>query len=170
MTASQYEREIKGILEGDNKTISKITKSCSVIEKNNYNKIYDKPFIVIRAAGSFGIDLVAVRGDISFLLEVKSSIQDTIHFSSIKGKLQKQAITMQKLCEQTRTLPIYAYRIKNHRGDSWKLFTLDIKNIEGRLKLLHNIIPKLEGSKKGYYIMRWKEGLSLSDFILYLCR
>ena len=70
MTASQYEREIKGILEGDNKILSKITKSCSAIEKNNYNKIHDKPFIAIRAAGSFGIDLVAVRGDISFLLEV----------------------------------------------------------------------------------------------------
>lgn len=170
MAASQYEREIKGILEGDNKIISKITKTCSIIEKNNYYKIYDKPFIVIRAAGSFGIDLVAVRGDISFLLEVKSSIQDTIHFSSINGKLQKQAKIMQKLCEKTRTLPIYAYRIKNNRGESWKLFTLEIKNIEGRLKLLQNIIPRLEDSKNGYYIMRWKEGLSLSDFILYLCR
>ena len=170
MTASQYEREIKGILEGEKKIILKITKSCAIIEKNNYIKIYDKPFVVIRAAGSFGIDLVAVRGDISFLLEVKTSIQDTIHFSSINGKLQKQAEDMQKICEATRTLPIYAYRIKNYRGDSWKLFTLKIKNIEGRLKLLHNILPKLENSKKGYYIMRWNKGLSLSDFILYLCR
>ena len=170
MTASQYEREIKGILEGEKKIITKITKSCKAIEKNNYIKIYDKPFVVIRAAGSFGIDLVAVRGDISFLLEVKSSIQDTIHFSSINGKLQKQAQDMQKICEKTKTLPIYAYRLKNYRGDSWRLFTLKINNIEGRLKLLHNILPTLENSKKGYYIMRWNEGLSLSDFILYLCR
>lgn len=170
MTASQYEREIKGILEGDNKIINKIIKSCNVIEKNNYNKIYDKPFVVIRAAGSFGIDLVAVRGDISFLLEVKSSIQDTIHFSSINGKLQKQAKDMQKICEKTKTLPVYAFRIKNFRGDSWRLFTLDIQNIEGRLKLLHNFLPKLEKSKKGYYVMRWNQGMSLSNFILYLCR
>ena len=170
MTASQYEREIKGVLEGDKKIINKIIKSCDVIEKNNYNKIYDKPFVVIRAAGSFGIDLVAVRGDMSFLLEVKSSIQDTIHFSSIKGKLQKQAKDMQKICEKTKTLPIYAFRIKNFRGDSWKLFTLDIQNIEGRLKLLHNFLPKLEKSKKGYYVMRWNQGMSLSNFILYLCR
>jgi hypothetical protein len=170
MISSQYEREIKGILEGQKNIISKITKSCSVIEKNNYFKIFDKPFVVIRAAGSFGIELVAVRGDISFLLEIKSSIDDTIHFSSIKGKLQEQAITMQKICEKTKTLPIYAYRIKNYRGDSWRLFTLDIKNIEGRLKVLHNRLPTLEISKKGNYIMRWNEGLSLSDFILYLCR
>lgn len=170
MTASQYEREIKGILEGDKKIINKIIKSCNIIEKNNYNKIYDKPFVVIRAAGSFGIDLVAVRGNISFLLEVKSSIQDTIHFSSINGKLQKQAKDMQNICEKTKTLPIYAYRIKNFRGDSWRLFTLDIQNIEGRLKLLHNILPKIEKSKKGYYVMRWNQGISLSNFILYLCR
>ena len=170
MTASQYEREIKGILDGDTKIINKIIKSCNSIEKNNYLKIYNKPFIVIRAAGSFGIDLVAVRGDISFLLEVKSSIQDTIHFSSINGKLQKQAKDMQKICEKTKTLPIYAFRKKNFRGDTWRLFTLEINNIEGRLKLLHNFLPKLEKSKKGYYVMRWNEGLSLSNFILYLCR
>ncbi len=170
MSSSQYEREIKGILEGQKNVISKITKSCSIIEKNNYYKIYDKPFVVIRAAGSFGIDLVALRGDISFLLEIKSSFEDTIHFSSIKGKLQEQALTMQKICEKTKTLPIYGYRIKNYRGDSWRLFTLNMRNIEGRLKLLHNRLPKLEISKKGYFIMRWHKGLSLSDFILYICR
>ena len=134
MTASQYEREIKGILEGEKNIISKITKSCSTIEKNNSIKVYDKPFVVIRAAGSFGIDLVAVRGDISFLIEVKTSIEDTIHFSSVNGKLQKQAIDMQKTCEKTKTLPIYAYRIKNYRGDSWRLFTINIKNIEAKIK------------------------------------
>jgi Holliday junction resolvase len=147
MSSSQYEREIKGILEGDKKIITKITKSCSLIEKNNYITIFEKPFVVIRAAGSFGIDLVAIRGDISFLLEVKTSIEKTIHFSSINGKLQKQADTMQKICEKTKTLPIYAYRIKNHRGDSWN-----------------------EKSRNNNYIMRWENGLSLSDFIFYLCR
>jgi hypothetical protein len=77
---------------------------------------------------------------------------------------------MQKTCEKTKTLPIYAYRIKNYRGDSWRLFTFNIKNIEGRLKVLHNRLPKIESSKKGNYIMRWNRGLSLSDFIFYLCR
>lgn len=170
MSSSQYEREIKGILEGDNKIISKITKTCDILEKNNYLKIFQKPFVVIRAAGSFGIDLVALRGDISFLLEVKTSIDKTIHFSSINGKLQKQADTMQKICEKTKTLPIYAFRIKNYRGDSWRLFTINIKNIEGRIKLLQSRIPLLEISKNNNYIMRWDMGLKLSDLIQYLCR
>ncbi|MCK4902947.1 MAG: Holliday junction resolvase, partial [Thermoplasmatales archaeon] len=65
MSASQYERELKGILEGEAKILSKITKTCSTLEKVNYSKISDKPFAVIRAAGSLGVDLVATRGDIS---------------------------------------------------------------------------------------------------------
>jgi hypothetical protein len=70
MSASQYERELKGILEGETKIISKVTKTCSTLVKNNYFKISNRPFAVIRAAGSLGIDLVAVRGVVSFLTEV----------------------------------------------------------------------------------------------------
>ncbi len=170
MNGSQYERELKGILGGENKILSKITKTCTAIEKDNYLRINDKPFAVIRAAGSLGVDLVAVRGDISFLVEVKTSIEDTIHFSSISGKLQKQAESMHDICEKTKTLPIYAFRLKNHRGDSWRIFTLDVNNLEGRPSVLHKRVPKFDCSKSGNFVMRWKKGLPLSDFILYLCR
>ena len=117
----------------------------------------------------FGVDLVAVRGDISFLIEIKSSFKDTIHFSSVGGKLQNQATSMVELCERTKTLPIYAFRLKNYRGDSWRIFTLDVKNLEGRLSVVHRRLPKLIYSKTRNYIMKWKNGLPLSDFILYLC-
>jgi Holliday junction resolvase len=170
MSYSQYERELKGILEGENKILSKLIKTFTAIEKDNYLSIKNKPFAVIRAAGSFGVDLVAVRGDISFLIEVKTSIEDTLHFSSISGKLQKQAELMRDTCKKTKTLPIYAFRLKNHRGDSWRIFTIDINNLEGRPSVLHKRIPKLDCSKSGNFIMRWKKGLPLSDFILYLCR
>ena len=86
--SSVYERELKGILEGDEKTLSRITKTCSALEKGNYYLTQGKPFIVVRAAGSFGVDLVALRGDISFLVEIKSSNTDTLHFSSMDGNLQ----------------------------------------------------------------------------------
>jgi Holliday junction resolvase len=170
MSASQYERELKSILEGETKTLEKITKTCSILEKNNYFKISNKPFAVIRAAGSFGVDLVAARGDISFLTEVKTSIGDTLHFSSVGGKLQKQAETMMHVCEKTKTLPIYAFRTKNHRGDSWRIFTLDIKGLDGITGVVHKRIPKIKKSKKGNFVMRWEEGMPLSDFIYYLCR
>ena len=170
MSASQYERELKNILEGEAKTLLKVTKTCSVLEKSNYSKITDKPFAVIRAAGSFGVDLVATRGDISFLAEVKTSVSDTLHFSSVGGKLQKQAKSMKDMCEKTKTLPIYAFRTKGNRGDSWRIFTLDIIGLEGRTSVLHKRLPKLDKSKSGNFVMRWKDGMPLSDFISYLCK
>ena len=170
MSSSQYERELKHILEGDYKGLSKVLKSCSVLEKDSYTRICNKPFAVIRAAGSLGVDLVAVRGDVSFLVEIKSSIEDTLHFSSVGGKLQKQADTMKNLCEKTKTLPVYAFRRKGVRGDSWKVYTMDMDGLEGRLSVVHKRLPKLKSSKNGNYIMKWDDGLALSDFISYLCR
>jgi Holliday junction resolvase len=165
-----YERELKGILEGDDKTLSKVTKTCSALEKSNYYLTKEKPFIVVRAAGSFGVDLVALRGDISFLMEIKSSNTDTLHFSSVGGKLQRQADKMRDECEKTLTLPMYGFRLKGHGGDTWRFFTMDIKHLEGRARVLHNRLPKLAISKTGNYIMRWEDGMSLSDFLAYLCR
>jgi len=170
MKSSNYERELKSILEGETKTLSNITKTCSVLEKENYYRIKNKPFAVIRAAGSFGVDLVATRGDISFLTEVKTSIEDNIHFSSMAGKLQKQAETMKKTCEKTKTLPIYAFRTKGRHGDSWRIFTLDLDGLEGIPKVIHKRLPKLKKSKNGNYVMKWEEGMPLSDFISYLCK
>jgi len=170
MSASQYERELKNILEGESKTLNRITKTCSIIEKDNYFKISNKPFAVIRAAGSFGVDLVAARGDISFLTEVKTSISDTLHFSSMSGKLQQQADNMKQVCEKTKTLPIYAFRTKGKHGDSWRIFTLDLNGLEGSTSIVHRRLPKLEKSKSGNYVMRWMEGMPLSDFISYLCK
>jgi len=170
MSASQYEREFKYILEGEKKILDKITKTCSALEKDNYFRVTNKPFAVIRAAGSFGVDLVASRGDISFLTEVKTSIEKTLHFSSMSGKLQKQAEDMKNYCEKTKNLPIYAFRTKGVHGDSWRIFTLDMNGLEGRSNVLHKRLPKLEKSKSGNYVMRWEDGMPLSDFISYLCK
>ena len=168
MKGSQYERELRGILEGDMKTLSRSVKSCTTMEKEQYLQIIEKPFAVVRAAGSLGVDLVAVRGDVSFLIEIKSSSSPTLHFSTMAGKLQQQADAMIELCQKTKTLPIYAFRLKNIRGDSWRLFTLDISNLIGRLNIVHRRLPKLETSKNNNYIMRWKNGMQLSDFINYI--
>lgn len=167
--SSVYERELKGILEGDEKILTRTTKTCSALEKANYFLTRTKPFIVVRAAGSFGVDLVALRGDISFLLEIKSSNSNILHFSSVEGKLQRQAEKMQRECEKTKTLPVYGFRLKGKGGDSWRLFTMEIDQLQGRAKIVHNRLPKLSLSKSGNFIMRWDEGLPLSDFIKYLC-
>jgi Holliday junction resolvase len=170
MNGSQYERELRGILEADERVLTKVVKSCSVLEKENYFKIIRKPFAVIRAAGSYGVDLVAVRGDISFLVEIKTSSEDTLHFSTIGGKLQEQAIAMKHICERTSTLPVYAFRLKKFRGDSWRIFTMDVDSLTGRLAILHRRLPLLEKSKQKNYIMRWHNGMPLSEFLSYITR
>jgi Holliday junction resolvase len=170
MNGSSYERELRGILEADDKVLHRVLKSLTVLEKENYLKIKSKPFAVIRAAGSYGIDLVAVRGDISFLIEIKTSGEKTLHFSTIGGKLQEQALAMKTICERTRTLPIYAFRLKKFRGDAWRIFTLDMENLMGRLHIIHRRLPQLETSKRKNYIMRWPHGMQLSEFIAYCTR
>ncbi|MEF8847931.1 MAG: Holliday junction resolvase [Candidatus Thermoplasmatota archaeon] len=168
MTAGKYERELLKILSGKKKTLVEVTKSCSGVEKENYFKISENPFAVVRAAGSLGVDLVAIRGDISFLTEVKTSLKDTLHFSSNSGKLQRQAESMLDICKITKTLPVYAFRLKGYRGDSWRFFTINFSNLEGRIKILHRRLPNLEESKNGNFVMRWKEGMPLSEFISYI--
>ena len=170
MQGSQYERELRGILEGDNTILNRVTRSCTTLEKELYLQIIKKPFAVIRAAGSLGVDLVAVRGDISFLVEIKSSSSQTLHFSTIAGKLQQQAESMKRLCQKTKTLLIYAFRLKNIRGDSWRIFTLDSLLLTGRLAIMYKRIPQLEISKNHNYIMRWDHGMLLSDFIDYIIK
>lgn len=168
--SSAYERELKGILEGDEQVLAKVTHSCSPEEVMNYRRILQKPFIVVRAAGSLGVDLVALRGDISFLVEVKSSLEPILHFSSVEGKLQRQAEAMRLGCEKTQTLPVYAFRYKGFRGDMWRLFTFDLSCLEGRAEILSRRLPKLTKSKQGNYVMRWEEGLPCSEFVSYLSR
>ncbi len=170
MNGSQYEREFRGILEAEKRVLDKVIKSCSVLEREGYLSIHKKPFAVIRAAGSLGIDLVAVRGDISFLIEIKTSATPTLHFSTMAGKLQQQAMDMTQICEKTHTLPIYAFRLKKYRGDAWRVFSLPIQSLSGRLKIMHRRLPLLEESKQKNFIMRWEDGMPLSKFISYLTR
>ncbi|MCD6411445.1 MAG: Holliday junction resolvase [Thermoplasmata archaeon] len=162
--SSKYERELRAILRGDRKILEKVTKTCTAEEKEKYMSILRKPFIVVRAAGSYGVDLVAVRDDISFLVEIKSSNSDTIRFSR-NEILKKQAFNIMDECERAGILPIYAFRLKRRRGDTWRMFTLDIKNLKGKAKDVHKTVPKIKVSKDNNFVMRWKEGMQLSDFI-----
>ncbi|PKK86336.1 MAG: Holliday junction resolvase [Thermoplasmata archaeon HGW-Thermoplasmata-1] len=168
---SNYEREFKGILSGDREIIERITKTCDTVEKMNYARAAERPFIVVRAAGSLGTaDMVALRDDASFIVEVKSSSFDVIRFTEQSGRLQEQALFMKNECERAGVLPIYAYRLKGVRGDFWRIFTLDMRMPEGRSRILHSRIPRIETTKSGNYVMRWENGMKLSDFFGYICR
>jgi len=164
-----YERELREILSGNKEVLEKVTKSCSREEKKKYFKIVDAPFIVVRAAGSLGIaDIVAVRGEISFLVEIKVRKGKEILFSHEGGRMQKKAKEMTEKREKSKVLPLYAFRIKGYHGDSWRVYSLPLQNLQGRAKLLHSKIPNIRKTKNGNYFMKWDDGMKLSDFIDYV--
>ncbi len=163
-----YERELKGLLSGDEKVIAKMVKTCSEAEKAAYLSMLTNPFLVTRAAGSLGIDLVALRWDFSFPIEVKSSADDVMHFSK-SARLSDQANGMLDECTQSHLVPIYAYRLKSFRGDPWRIFTIPTDHVfKGRNAILFRRIPKFETSANGNFIMRWENGMKLSDLISYV--
>lgn len=166
-----FERELKGILSANGDVLTRVTKTCSETERMGYLMIRENPFMVIRAAGSLGVDLVAIRDGMSFPIEVKSSSADVLRFSRSE-KLLIQAEEMIRDCQRVNLVPLYAYRYKGYRGDAWRVFTLDMGDLDmnvysGVPKLIYGKLPKIRSSREGNFIMRWKDGWPLSRFIDY---
>ncbi|MBP5203332.1 MAG: Holliday junction resolvase [Candidatus Methanomethylophilaceae archaeon] len=163
-----YERELKSLLTGEEKAVSKMVKTCSSMETAGYMRIPLEPFLVIRAAGSLGVDLVALRWDFSFPIEVKSSSDTTLHFSKSQ-RLIEQADRMLDDCCRSHLVPIYAYRLKGVRGDPWRVFTIPTDHqFKGRHAILYRRMPKIGTTSEGNYVMHWEDGMKLSDLILYM--
>ena len=164
-----YERELKFLLTGDRKSIDQMVKRCDDREGRAYNRMLTEPFVVIRAAGSLGVDLVALRWDFSFPIEVKSSAEETMHFSRSQ-RLTDQANRMKDECCKSHLLPIYAMRLKGIRGgDPWRVFALPMdEELKGNMGLLQRKVPQIRVNDNGNYIMKWSDGMKLSDFIHYV--
>lgn len=168
--SSVYERELKGILSGEEESLRKITKSTQPEVTARYLKARQRPFLVVRGAGSLGVDLVALRGDVSFPIEVKSASNDVIRFSDAGGRNGEQAEQMMKECSRASVIPLYAYRLKGGpRGDPWRVLTLPTENLPPRIAVLYDRIPKIEKTQQGNWVLRWQNGMPLSQFVDYLC-
>ncbi len=168
-TGSAYERELKRILEGDKTALAEFGKSLTVEEGMAFEYVQKRPFLVTRAAGSFGSDLVALRHDFSFPIEVKSSKHRVIRFGGTR--LAEQAEIFLKDCEGARIVPVYAFRLKDFRGDSWRLFRLPVgEDYTGFERELRRMIPEVQRTSAGNYKMEWDKGLALMQFITRVCR
>ena len=165
---AEYERELRKILSGDEETIDRIVKRCDKEESQNYRLLIQNPFLVVRAAGSFGVDLIAMRRELSFPIEVKVSSSKKIVFSRASGRAQKQYEEFRRLCEKSGVMMLYAYRLKRAKGDPWKIFAMDIKPERGTMKLIYKFLPKMSATDRGNIILRWDEGKPLNEFIAYL--
>tara|TARA_B100001564_G_C20633677_1_gene668582 strand:+ start:789 stop:1439 length:651 start_codon:yes stop_codon:yes gene_type:complete len=167
--SSKYERELRQVLAGLDKGIASIIKSCNEIQKAKMRLVEKKPFLVVRAAGS-GIegsgDLLALRGDICFPIEVKSSKESKLYLS---GRTVEQYKSLRYEGDRTNLMPLYAYRLKGIRGDSWRIFRVETSTLSGKLRLLSAHIPKLPLTRNGKPYLNWEQGLPLHEFISLVC-
>ncbi len=167
--SSQYERELRQVLAGVPKGVESVIRSCDEKEKLKMRLILKSPFLVVRAAGS-GMDgsgdLLALRGDICFPIEVKSRKKSKLYLS---GQTREQYDSMVYEGERCKLMPLYAYRLKGVRGDSWRIFRVETKGLFGKLRKLSHMIPALPKTNRGKPFLDWDKGMKLNDFIALIC-
>jgi len=166
---SAYERELREVLAGTKKGVEADIKSCDDAERRRMRRILERPFLVVRAAGS-GMegsgDLVALRGDCSFPIEVKTTKAEKLYFS---GRTKDQLEAMVREGERSGLMPLYAHRRKGVRGDSWRLFRVETEGLRGILRRLAPKIPALPLNRNGSPFLDWEQGMPLNQFIGLMC-
>ena len=167
---SLYERELRAVLAGEPDGVRAVTRSCNPSEKARAMQVIRRPFLVVRAAGS-GVggagDLLAIRGDVSFPIEVKANKERRIYLS---GRTWEQYEELKRAGEACGLLPIYAYRLKGVRGDSWRILRVETTSLQGRLAVIANRIPALPLTRNSRPYLDWEAGLPLHRFLSLLCR
>lgn len=150
MASGKYERELKKILSGIEEQIKKSTKSCSDGVREKYKVFSEMPLLVNRGAGSLGVDLMAVRANLNYIIEVKASSSKTIY---LNGRLDEQRQKIKKMGEQFGIISMYAFRLKHEHAERWKVFGIDIDHL-----------PSLAKTTQGGYKLEWEDGMYLSEF------
>ena len=146
--ASQYERELRGVLAGIPKSVEAIIRSCEDLEKNRMRLVIERPFLVVRAAGS------GMEGSGKLYLS---------------GRTKEQYESMVYEGERCGLMPLYAYRLKGKRGDSWRIFRVEVGGLTGRLGILERRIPALPLTRNGKPYLDWEQGMPLNKFIALIC-
>ena len=168
--ASSYERELRAVLAGSPDGVRAVTRSCTELERARAMQVVQRPFLVVRAAGS-GMDgsgdLLALRGDICFPIEVNTRADKKVYFS-VQTETQLEA--MKDIGEKCGLMPLYAHRLKGVRGDSWRIFRVNTSTLSGRLAALSIRIPTLPLTRTGKPHLDWDQGLPLHQFLGVVCR
>ncbi len=168
--SSIYERELRAVLAGEIKGVRAIIKSCTEVERARAMQVIQRPFLVVRAPGSGSEgtgDLLALRGDMCFPIEVKSSKPVKQYLS---GRTMDQYEALRVTGERCGLLPLYAYRLKGVRGDSWRIMRVEVESLTGKLRHLSRSIPKLPLTKNGTPHLNWEKGMPLHRFLALVCR
>ena len=168
--ASSYERELRAVLAGSPRGVRAVTRSCTELQRARAMQVVERPFLVVRAAGS-GMDgsgdLLALRGDICFPIEVKTRADRKVYLS---GQMLEQYDAMKEIGEKCGLMPLYAHRLKGVRGDSWRIFRIETTTLTGPLAALARRIPALPLTRTGKPHLDWDQGLPLHQFLGVVCR
>ena len=167
---SQYERELRSVLAGEINGVRAVTRSCSEAERSLAMRVTNRPFLVVRAPGSGSEgtgDLLALRGDICFPIEVKSSKKPRLYLS---GRTYDQLRSLKDMGERCGLLPLYAYRLKGVRGDSWRIMKVEVSGLSGKLRHLSRSIPSLPLTRNGKEFLDWEQGMPLHKFLSLICK
>jgi Holliday junction resolvase len=165
-SSSAYERELRSLLEGQPDAVRSYARSLPPTERARFERLIEQPFLIIRAAGSLGFDLVALRREFAFPLEVKASSEKVIRFSAASGRANAQLASHRKAVARVGLTVLYAYRRVGLRGaESWRLFIAGTVPEAGMLRYVCRLLPPVSQTPEGNGILRWDEGQPLSQFL-----
>lgn len=165
-SSSDYERELRSLLEGQPDAVRRYARTLPPTERSEFERLIGEPFLIVRAAGSFGFDLVALRREFAFPLEVKASSEPVIRFSAAGGRANAQWESHRKAVARVGLAVLYAYRRVGLRGaERWRVFVAGELPESGMLRLVCRRLPPIGRTPDGNGILRWDEGMPLSRFL-----
>jgi hypothetical protein len=164
--SSAYERELRTLLQGDESAVRAYLRMLAPEDRAAFERIVTEPYLVIRGAGSLGFDLVALRREIAFPLEVKAASGDVIRFTDASGRADQQLAAHRRAVGRVGLTVLYAYRRLGRRGEEpWRIFLASEVPTSGSLRFICRRIPPVSTTKGGHGILRWEEGMPLSRFL-----
>jgi hypothetical protein len=161
-----YERELRSLLSGDPPSVRGYARSVPPTDRGSVERLIQEPFLVIRGAGSLGLDLVALRHEFALPIEVKASSQPVIRFTAASGRANEQLEAHRRAVARVGLMVLYAYRRLGLRGEeSWRLYAAGPVPPRGLLGLLCRGVPPVTATREGNGVLRWDEGMPLSQFL-----
>ena len=100
-------------------------------------------------------------------IEVKSSKTDKIYLS---GRTKDQYDALKSTGEKCGLQPLYAFRLKGVRGDSWRVMKVPVEGLTGKLRVLSRSIPNVPLTRNGSPYLNWHDGMPLHRFLALISR
>jgi len=161
-----YERELRSLLSGEAESVRAYARALPPTERADFERLIDEPFLVIRGAGSLGLDLVALRREFALPIEVKASSAPVIRFTAAGGRANAQLANHRRVAARAGLMVLYAYRRLGLRGqETWRVFSAGAPPGRGLLSTACRTLPPVEETREGNGILRWEGGMPLSRFL-----